>query len=656
MNQRLEPVPVVALSTLRAHDPNPHEIERARLLALLDAESAAVTLLAAPPGAGKSVLLAQWARHHPGRCAWVSLGQSHQGSLVAVWAAVLEALGRLDRGLAALRLGSLVDPGHVLDHTIPRLLNRLSDVEPLALVLDGLEHVAHDRACASLVHFLSHMPANVRVLISTSRPSCGALHRLRWRGRLSELPADLLRFTDVEAQQLLERISGGPVAEAAARRLNERLDGWAVGLSIAGRDEAAVLDYVRLEVLDRTAPRERAALLRTSVLSRPECATVAAVAGQETVRILDSLADSTLFIRRAAGGWVCHPAVRSAALAELGRTDPGLRSTLQSRAARHVAEAWPVSDPVSLLEVAGRPNSREALAVASAAAAAALVARSDDLARQFLAYAPETPCSVAVRALGHLQAGELLVARRLAEGAECAERGAALQWHESLLDLVLGATALWANRPLEAIGYLESAVAAATASGYDDALVRALDHLVACADLTGDSSRASSLAREASAIHDRAPMRSTPPVIAFAYLGSSEVPPRGRSGRTGSPHSLAYAAYLRASAARRAGDHVAYRFEQAEARSALAPEEAGPVLGMLLADDETGSCPARLTDRELVVLRALCGPLSLREIARELHVSHNTVKSQVGSLFRKLSVHDRADAQRAARELRVFHR
>jgi LuxR family maltose regulon positive regulatory protein len=49
------------------------------------------------------------------------------------------------------------------------------------------------------------------------------------------------------------------------------------------------------------------------------------------------------------------------------------------------------------------------------------------------------------------------------------------------------------------------------------------------------------------------------------------------------------------------------------------------------------------------VLRALCGPLTLREIADELFVSHNTVKSQVRSIFRKLGVHDRAAAVAAAR-------
>jgi LuxR family maltose regulon positive regulatory protein len=56
-----------------------------------------------------------------------------------------------------------------------------------------------------------------------------------------------------------------------------------------------------------------------------------------------------------------------------------------------------------------------------------------------------------------------------------------------------------------------------------------------------------------------------------------------------------------------------------------------------------------LSARERRVLNALCSSLTLREIADELCVSHNTVKSQVSSIFRKLSVHDRAAAVAAAR-------
>lgn len=60
---------------------------------------------------------------------------------------------------------------------------------------------------------------------------------------------------------------------------------------------------------------------------------------------------------------------------------------------------------------------------------------------------------------------------------------------------------------------------------------------------------------------------------------------------------------------------------------------------------------ASLTDRERAVLSMLAGPSSLREIAAELSVSPNTVKTQVRSVYRKLGVGGRTEAVQAARRL-----
>lgn len=58
-----------------------------------------------------------------------------------------------------------------------------------------------------------------------------------------------------------------------------------------------------------------------------------------------------------------------------------------------------------------------------------------------------------------------------------------------------------------------------------------------------------------------------------------------------------------------------------------------------------------LTDRELSILRALPGPLTQREIGRELYLSINTVKGYTKSLYRKLGVTSRAEAVQRARDL-----
>jgi LuxR family maltose regulon positive regulatory protein len=67
-----------------------------------------------------------------------------------------------------------------------------------------------------------------------------------------------------------------------------------------------------------------------------------------------------------------------------------------------------------------------------------------------------------------------------------------------------------------------------------------------------------------------------------------------------------------------------------------------------VADDRTR---VGLSERELVVLRHVADGVGVAEVAARLHVSPNTVKTQVRSTYRKLGVRRRADAVARAREL-----
>ena len=61
-----------------------------------------------------------------------------------------------------------------------------------------------------------------------------------------------------------------------------------------------------------------------------------------------------------------------------------------------------------------------------------------------------------------------------------------------------------------------------------------------------------------------------------------------------------------------------------------------------------------LSDRELDVLRYLASRLTYPEVARELHVSVNTLKSHVKAVYRKLGATGRAEAVQAARDARLI--
>ena len=127
----------------------------------------------------------------------------------------------------------------------------------------------------------------------------------------------------------------------------------------------------------------------------------------------------------------------------------------------------------------------------------------------------------------------------------------------------------------------------------------------------------------------------------------------------GQPIDLANALLCLASALRAAGNRGAAATSIAEARAIV---DSSPDPGILRDRVTALEQPARrrarpeateLSERELVVLRLLRGTLSEREIARELHLSYNTVHSHTRTIYRKLRVSTRADAVRRARALHL---
>ena len=96
-----------------------------------------------------------------------------------------------------------------------------------------------------------------------------------------------------------------------------------------------------------------------------------------------------------------------------------------------------------------------------------------------------------------------------------------------------------------------------------------------------------------------------------------------------------------------AGEHLRRISARHRVTAGPAPATAGVGVG-------TGGGVDALTEREAAVLRYLPTPLSQREIAAELYVSLNTVKTHCAAIYRKLDVGDRRAAVQAARSLHLL--
>ena len=61
-----------------------------------------------------------------------------------------------------------------------------------------------------------------------------------------------------------------------------------------------------------------------------------------------------------------------------------------------------------------------------------------------------------------------------------------------------------------------------------------------------------------------------------------------------------------------------------------------------------------LTERERDVLRLVSGMLNTAEVASEMYISVNTVKTHLRNIYRKLAAAHRSEAVRRARELELI--
>jgi LuxR family transcriptional regulator, maltose regulon positive regulatory protein len=289
--------------------------DRERLFDLLDSAAGVPALwIAAPPGAGKTTLVATWLRRREPTAVptlWMQLDDSDADpatfmqSLDALWGTLLAA----PPSLPALRSDDLADlPGWLrrrLKHMLPLLPPRWN------LVLDNHQELpAQSPLQEALARALADLPAGVQWLFVSREAPPAAYTGALARQQLALVEAEALRFDDAETRTLI-RLHGR--AESLAASL-AGAQGWAAGLTLmlqgAARDAAApapgarerLFDYFAGEVLSRMPARQQQALMALAHL--PSTTADLAVAMSDFAQapaLLEQLASASLFTDRREG-------------------------------------------------------------------------------------------------------------------------------------------------------------------------------------------------------------------------------------------------------------------------------------------------------------------------------------------------------------------
>ena len=313
------PHPLPPLLATKLHMPRPrtHLVPRAHLIERLQqGVERALTLVSAPAGFGKTTLLAQWFAQSSTPVAWLSLEAEDNDPtrFLAYLIAALQTLGPQigSTALALLRTPQPPSPEVVLAVLTNDLISR--ETGAFVLVLDDYHLITADPIHRGMAFLLEHLPPHMHLILATRADPPLPLARLRAQGQLCEVRTADLRFGAAEASAFLQEVMGLNLPPEAIATLEQRTEGWIVGLQLAalslqGRADVAaflaaftgshryVLDYLSEEVLARQPEPVQQFLLHTSILERLSGSLCDEVTEQEgSQAMLEALERANLFV------------------------------------------------------------------------------------------------------------------------------------------------------------------------------------------------------------------------------------------------------------------------------------------------------------------------------------------------------------------------
>jgi len=282
----LDELPPLAAAKLAAPRQRDGMVARQRLTGTFDAGvDAALTLVSAPPGYGKTTAARAWCAANATAWAWVTL-DSHDNDPTRLWTYSATAVDRVREGLGRRALQRLRVPGMPAEIAVDELMNGIAAYgSALALVLDDFHTVTSAECLASVRYAIERLPPNGRLIILTRADPQIGLAPLRARGALAELRAGELAFTAAEARELLLVRAGLSLRDGDVDVLLARTEGWPAAVYLAalwlrtvsdhrravrrfGGDHRYVAEYLSREVLASLDADERSFLLGAAVLGR----------------------------------------------------------------------------------------------------------------------------------------------------------------------------------------------------------------------------------------------------------------------------------------------------------------------------------------------------------------------------------------------------
>ena len=266
----------------------PHgPILRPQLFELLDAgKDDALTLISAPPGYGKSVLLTTWLAERKPSFGLISLGDGDNDPKVFLQY-FIAAIQKQHPDACHQIAQALNNPQPLdLSNLVIYLTEELIAYEkPILLILDDFHLIRNKEIQDFVTALVNNPPPMFRLIILTRRDPPLPLNSLRSQGKLTEIRMQDLRFQLEEASEFLSPASKNPLSQETLINLDKQLEGWPAGLRLVSLNlryckdvnqflgdlkgsPQAVREYLMNEVLAHQPEMFRKCLLKVSALDR----------------------------------------------------------------------------------------------------------------------------------------------------------------------------------------------------------------------------------------------------------------------------------------------------------------------------------------------------------------------------------------------------
>ncbi len=310
---------VVSFVSTKLYIPSvkPNMVDRQRLTDKLIAGSTqpgSLILLSGPAGFGKTTLLIEFIKQFGHPVAWVSLDTADNDP-IRFWTYFIRACQSVQPGVGEAAMDIFRNPQPFPADFVPTILinNIAEQDQDIVLVLDDY-HVIHNQVIHTAVaSLLAHLPDHLHIIFSSRVDPPWPLARFRSQGKLVEIRASDLRFTEEETANFLKVTMGLTLSPGEVASLESRTEGWIAGLQLAaismrGRRDidgfikaftgshVYVAEYLVEEVLQQQSETIHGFLLKTSILERLTaglCETVTNQDGGQT--ILTALQRENLF-------------------------------------------------------------------------------------------------------------------------------------------------------------------------------------------------------------------------------------------------------------------------------------------------------------------------------------------------------------------------